>query len=242
MKSVTAGYAPNFLPGVVFGRAFFRRNVDDLFTYPSRGAFADYLALDVGRASLAVYSVNPLPAPLAPVELGFRHGAPPRARGRSSASGMRSRPGSRRDGDGRARSSASRGGAGGAVDPRLPDRQPDLRVPLRGGQARIAAACARAGTAREDRPCQRTASLIGVALRPSAAPVALAAAPGRVPGRGLRCERPGLPSSGPAAGDAGRLRRLRRTGRAARTARDAVPERGLVGCRLADGPWPPPRA
>jgi hypothetical protein len=76
VKSVTAGYAPNFLPGVVFGRAFFRRDVDDLFTYPSRGAFADYLALDLGRASLAVYSVNPLPAPLAPVELGFRHGAP----------------------------------------------------------------------------------------------------------------------------------------------------------------------
>ena len=81
VKSVTAGYAPNFLPGVVFGRAFFRRTVDDLFTYPSRGAFADYLALDVGGASLAVYSVNPVPAPVAPAELGFRHGDPPACSG-----------------------------------------------------------------------------------------------------------------------------------------------------------------
>src|SRR4029077_6369262 len=100
----------------------------------------------------------------------------------------------------------SRGSAGGAVDPRLPDRQPDLRVPLRGGQARIATACARASTAREDRPCQGTASLLGVVLRPSSPPVALPAAPRRIPGGRLRRERPGLPSSGPAAGDAGRLR------------------------------------
>lgn len=77
VRRVTAGYAPNFLPGVMFTRAFFRRTVDDLFTYPSRGAFADYLALDLGRASLSVYSVNPAPAPLAPVELGFTHGQVP---------------------------------------------------------------------------------------------------------------------------------------------------------------------
>ncbi len=70
---VTAGYAPSYLPGVHFGPAFFRRTGGDIAAYPSKGAFADYLALDLGRGSLALYSVNPAPAPLAPVELGFTH-------------------------------------------------------------------------------------------------------------------------------------------------------------------------
>jgi hypothetical protein len=74
---VQAGYAPNFLPGVKFGPGFFSRVGDDVLTYPGRWAFADYLALDLGGAHLAMYSVNPPPAPLAPVDLGFvRNGAP----------------------------------------------------------------------------------------------------------------------------------------------------------------------
>jgi hypothetical protein len=74
---VQTGYAPNFLPGVRFGPAFFQRVVNDVFTYPSRWAFADYLALDIGSSHLAMYSVNPPPAPLAPVDLGFlRNNAP----------------------------------------------------------------------------------------------------------------------------------------------------------------------
>ena len=75
--SVQAGYAPNFLPGVRLGRGFFSRVGDNVERYPSRWAFADYLALDVGRSSFALYSVNPAPAPLAPVDLGFlRNGLP----------------------------------------------------------------------------------------------------------------------------------------------------------------------
>jgi hypothetical protein len=74
---VQAGYAPNFLPGVRFGPGFFSRVGNDVLTYPGRWAFADYLALDLGGAHLALYSVNPPPAPIAPVDLGFiRNGTP----------------------------------------------------------------------------------------------------------------------------------------------------------------------
>ncbi len=74
---VQAGYAPNFLPGVRFGPAFFSRVGDDVFTYPGRWAFADYLALDLGGSHLALSTVNPAPAPLAPVDLGFIRNAAP---------------------------------------------------------------------------------------------------------------------------------------------------------------------
>jgi hypothetical protein len=72
-NTVQAGYAPNFLPGVRFGPTFFQRQQNDVFTYPGRWAFADYLALDVGTAHLAMYSVNPPPSPIAPIDLGFVH-------------------------------------------------------------------------------------------------------------------------------------------------------------------------
>lgn len=72
-----AGYAPNFLPGVRFDPGFFRRVGNDVLTYPSRWAFADYLALDLGGAHMAIYSVNPAPSPLAPVTFGFVHNASP---------------------------------------------------------------------------------------------------------------------------------------------------------------------
>ena len=75
--TVRAGYAPNFLPGVRFERSFFSRVGNDVLRYPSRWAFADFLALDVGQSNLALYSVNPAPNPLAPVDLGFlRNGSP----------------------------------------------------------------------------------------------------------------------------------------------------------------------
>jgi hypothetical protein len=74
---VQAGYAPNFLPGVRFGPGFFTRVGNNVFTYPGRWAFADYLALDIADSHLAVYSVDPPPAPLAPVDLGFVHNAAP---------------------------------------------------------------------------------------------------------------------------------------------------------------------
>jgi hypothetical protein len=75
--TVTAGYAPNVLPGIRLKPAFFSRAGNDVENYPSRWAFADYLALDYGAAHLALYSVAPSPAPLHPVDLGFLHGTPP---------------------------------------------------------------------------------------------------------------------------------------------------------------------
>lgn len=75
--TVRAGYAPNFLPGIRLGPSFFTRVGKDVEPYPSRWAFADYLALDVAKSSFSLYSVNPAPSPLAPVYLGFlRSGSP----------------------------------------------------------------------------------------------------------------------------------------------------------------------
>jgi hypothetical protein len=55
--------------------AFFSRVGGNVQLYPSRWAFADYLALDAGRARLSVYSVSR--GPLYPVQLGFVHAAEP---------------------------------------------------------------------------------------------------------------------------------------------------------------------
>lgn len=74
---VDAGYTPTFLPGIRLKPGFFsgpHRNVE---TYPSRWAFADFLAADIGRSHVAMYSVNPSPSPIAPVDLGFIRNAEP---------------------------------------------------------------------------------------------------------------------------------------------------------------------
>jgi hypothetical protein len=71
VTGVSAGYAPNALPGVRLKPAFFSRVGSNVDIYPSRWAFADYLALDVGRAHVAVYSVAR--GPIRPVMLGFAH-------------------------------------------------------------------------------------------------------------------------------------------------------------------------
>jgi hypothetical protein len=73
--TVTAGYAPTVLPGVLLAPAFFSRVGNDVQLYPSRWAFADYLALDVGAAHFSVYSISR--GPLYPVQLGFIHLAAP---------------------------------------------------------------------------------------------------------------------------------------------------------------------
>jgi hypothetical protein len=74
VSSVTAGYAPTVLPGVRLAPGFFARVGKDVQLYPSRWAFADYLALDVGSAHLAVYAVSR--GPLFPAQLGFVHRTP----------------------------------------------------------------------------------------------------------------------------------------------------------------------
>ena len=73
--AVSAGYAPNVLPGVRLLPGFFAGLADDVQIYPSRWAFADYLALDVASAHASLYSVAS--GPLSPVLLGFRHQAAP---------------------------------------------------------------------------------------------------------------------------------------------------------------------
>jgi hypothetical protein len=70
VRSIRGVYTPTFLPGVRLLPSFFeepRRNVE---RYPSRWAFADLLAADVGRAHVAFYSVNPAPSAIAPVDIG----------------------------------------------------------------------------------------------------------------------------------------------------------------------------
>jgi hypothetical protein len=69
VRTVEAGYAPNVLPGVRLKPAFFSRIGSDLAIYPSRWAFADYLALDAGGGHLALYSATT--GPIRPVVLGF---------------------------------------------------------------------------------------------------------------------------------------------------------------------------
>lgn len=70
--SVEAGYAPNVLPGVRLNPGFFTKVGNNVHIYPSRWAFADYLALEAGGGSLSLYSVNS--GPIHPVALGFlRH-------------------------------------------------------------------------------------------------------------------------------------------------------------------------
>jgi hypothetical protein len=74
---VLAAYMPTFLPGVRFLPGFFRGPHRNVETYPSRWAFADYLSADIGRSHVAVYSVNPAPRAIAPVDMGFIRNAEP---------------------------------------------------------------------------------------------------------------------------------------------------------------------
>jgi hypothetical protein len=72
-RTVTAGYSPNYLPGVRLAPAFFSRVGNAVQTYPSRWAFADFLAFDADASRFALYAVNPAPNPIAPIDLGFVH-------------------------------------------------------------------------------------------------------------------------------------------------------------------------
>jgi hypothetical protein len=74
-RTVSAGYAPNVLPGVQLNPGFFSRVGSNVEIYPSRWAFADYLALDVGDGHVSLYSL--VNGPIYAVELGFLHRAAP---------------------------------------------------------------------------------------------------------------------------------------------------------------------
>ncbi len=82
-SGIQAGYATTFLPGVKLLPGFFQRSdrvwTDEVFVYPSRWAWADYIALDEGGSHLAYYTVNPAPNPVRPVSLGFFRPAAPHA-------------------------------------------------------------------------------------------------------------------------------------------------------------------
>jgi len=81
IRTVEAGYAPNVLPGVRLEPGYFTRVGNDLHVYPSRWAFADFVALDAGGGHLSVYSVNR--GPIQPVVIGFlRHPPSGRCSGR----------------------------------------------------------------------------------------------------------------------------------------------------------------
>ncbi len=73
VATIQGVYTPTFLPGIRLNQGFFagpRRNVE---RYPSRWAFADFEAADVGRSHIAIYSVNPPPSAIAPVDVGVIH-------------------------------------------------------------------------------------------------------------------------------------------------------------------------
>jgi hypothetical protein len=76
-EAVTAGYTTNLLPGLRLGPGFFRGIGTDIFTYPSRWAFADYIAVDAAGSHLALYT---LASPsIHPVSLGFVRNPEPNA-------------------------------------------------------------------------------------------------------------------------------------------------------------------
>jgi hypothetical protein len=77
--AVQGVYTPTFLPGVRLLPAFFKSPHRNVERYPSRWAFADFLAADIGRGHFALYSVNPAPSPIAPVDVGVVHNAAPEA-------------------------------------------------------------------------------------------------------------------------------------------------------------------
>lgn len=73
-RTVEAGYAPNVLPGVRLAKPFFARVGSSIQIYPSRWAFADWLAADVNGGHVAMYVVNR--GAIAPASLGFLRGGP----------------------------------------------------------------------------------------------------------------------------------------------------------------------
>jgi hypothetical protein len=70
ISSVRGVYTPTFLPGIRLLPGFFETPRRNVARYPSRWAFADFVAADIGSSHLALYSVNPPRSRLAPVDVG----------------------------------------------------------------------------------------------------------------------------------------------------------------------------
>lgn len=70
VATVRGVYTPTFLPGIRLLPSFFDKPHRNIERYPSRWAFADFLAADMGRGRVALYSINPAPSPVAPVDVG----------------------------------------------------------------------------------------------------------------------------------------------------------------------------
>ncbi|MFN8222163.1 MAG: DUF6259 domain-containing protein [Gaiellales bacterium] len=77
VKATRSVYTPTFLPGLRLRPSFFASPHRNVERYPSRWAFADFLAADVGRSHFAMHSVNPPPSPIAPVDVGVIYDAQP---------------------------------------------------------------------------------------------------------------------------------------------------------------------
>jgi hypothetical protein len=72
VRTAEAGYVPDVLPGLKLKPSFFATNTaNSTQLYPSRWAFADWLALDSNGGHVAVYTVNR--GAIAPVQLGLLH-------------------------------------------------------------------------------------------------------------------------------------------------------------------------
>src|SRR5689334_3903896 len=68
-RTVQSGYSPNVLPGLRLKPAFFSTVSNPVQIYPSRWAFADYLALDSNGGHAAMYTVDR--GAIAPALVGF---------------------------------------------------------------------------------------------------------------------------------------------------------------------------
>jgi hypothetical protein len=231
-RTVEAGYAPNVLPGVRLKPGFFARVGNNLEIYPSRWAFADYLALDAGGGHLSLYSVNS--GPIDPVVLGFlRHPSPGRcsdpsfcvvhqfqtwitARERWTSPIVRIRVGQ----------TAEQSILAYRRDNGI-DAYPSVQAKLGTRLSTLAKAPLIKADLVKLKPFRNwSADLLRLPSPALLHPVAFQP--------GTRRERSRLPAAGPPLGDERRLHFHRRGGAFARSARNAVPERQLVGRRLAD--------
>jgi hypothetical protein len=75
-NALTEAYLPFGLPGVRIKPSFFAQHKSVGGSYPSFSPFADFQYAGMGATSLAYYSVNPAPNPIAPVYLGYQDDEP----------------------------------------------------------------------------------------------------------------------------------------------------------------------